>query len=318
MTPYEIVAAHILAALDRGTIPWRKPWRNQDPDRNLVSGHLYRGVNRWLCAASSYPSPYWLTFRQATEMGGGVRAGEKATPVVFWSRFTPSTKATRHTQAGELLPGLESTDTTTPTGPRPGEISTRQLREPIVLRYYHVFNLAQVDIPADKLPAMPPPPPPVDPIPAGEAAIGSFLPPAPTIAHGGSRAYYSPSQDAVQLPPRGLYASPQDYYHTAFHELAHATGHSTRLGRKGITEATAIAARGETYAREELVAEMAASYVCGSVGLAVPAQLDNAAAYIAGWRQAIRSDPRCVTIAAAQAEHAADWIMGRKTGEVMA
>lgn len=114
---YQVITDRVIALLEQGTVPWHKPWQGgQTMPRNLVSRRPYRGVNVFLLHAMAYASPYWLTFRQAQELGGNVRKGEKACPVVFWK-------------------WLDVDDAGEPAGKR---------RVPF-LRYYSVFNVAQCD-----------------------------------------------------------------------------------------------------------------------------------------------------------------------------
>ena len=122
---YQVVTDRIIALLEKGVVPWQKPWRGgEQMPRNLVSGHEYRGVNVFLLHAMMYQSPFWLTFHQAKELGGHVKKGERACPVVFWKRLEVS------------APDEPDGKKTVP-----------------FLRYYSVFNVAQCeDIPADKIP----------------------------------------------------------------------------------------------------------------------------------------------------------------------
>ena len=134
------------------------------------------------------------------------------------------------------------------------------------------------------------------------------MPLPPKIWHGGDRASYTPSQDKVRLPHLHCFDSAEEYYSTAFHELVHATGHESRLRRSGVMD---VAHFGDTqYAREELVAEMAAVFLCSEVGIEMRT-LDNSAAYLDSWMRQLKRDPRCLVIAAAQAQSAVDWVMGR-------
>ena len=85
---YEQITERIIALLESGTVPWRKPWKAQTGmPRNLVSGHPYRGINVFLLHSMHYESPFWLTYKQALDLGGHVRKGEKACPVVFWKQW---------------------------------------------------------------------------------------------------------------------------------------------------------------------------------------------------------------------------------------
>lgn len=284
-TVYEIVTDRLVAILERGTIPWEKPWAARGADgafvapTNFKSGRAYRGVNLFLLGSAGYSSPHWLTFKQALDLGGHVRKGEKSTPVIFWKL-------------------QEVDDAKAPGG-------TRKIP---FARYYSAFNLEQCDgitAPTAETPATPPAP--FDPI--GTAArIVAKMPKAPTITHKEARAYYRPIGDTVNMPRPELFRQPAEYYSTLFHELTHATGHAARLGRPGITE---LGSFGDAnYSREELVAEMGASYLAAEAGI-FHRTAENSAAYLSGWIKALRGDAKLAIVAAAQAQKAADFITGR-------
>ena len=278
---YALITDRILNRLEAGIVPWQKPWAggNQSP-RNLISRKKYRGVNTFLLHAMCYASPYWVTFKQAKELGGNVRKGEKATPVVFWNWIE------REDKDG-----------------KPQKIP--------FLRYYSAFNVDQCDGLESALPAPTEEQRTPDPILSAEEILKSMSD-CPPIAHGGGRAAYIPAEDRIVIPHAGTFRSDEEYYSTLFHELTHATGHTSRLNRKGLndSEAGEWSAFGSTpYAQEELVAEMGAAFLCGQVGI-VERTLDNSAAYIQGWLKRLRDDQRLVVQAAAQAQKAADYILG--------
>jgi antirestriction protein ArdC len=118
MKAFKIITERILAALDEGTVPWRKPWTCGGAPRNFVTGKPYRGLNVCLTVMQGYASPYWLTFKQAREKGGQVRKGEKGTPVIYWNHVSRPVEA------------------------EDGDIEAKQVP---FMRYYTVFNLAQID-----------------------------------------------------------------------------------------------------------------------------------------------------------------------------
>ncbi len=280
-TVYEIITERMISLLERGTIPWQKPWSGADQlPQNLITRKRYRGVNVFLLHAAGYDSPYWLTFKQAKELGGHVRSGEKAFPVVFWKWLKAEDKET-----GE-----------------PKEVP--------FLRYYSVFNVAQCsDI---RLPAPVTPSRNHNPIAKAEQIIAG-MPKRPEIRQGGIRACYLPAFDRVEIPKPEAFRSDQDYYSILFHELTHATGHESRLNRKGINGNDGEwSAFGSTpYAKEELVAEMGAAFLCGHLGI-VERTIDNSAAYISGWLQRLRDDSKLVVHAAAQAQKATDFVLGTR------
>ena len=231
-------------------------------------------------------SPFWLTYRQATELGGHVRKGEESTIVIFW-------KVEDLKQSGEDL------DT---------EDSNEKNRRRFLLRYYRVFNLEQCELPQavlDKLPKIETHE--HDPIEAAERIIAG-MPNPPEIQYAGSKAFYSSVTDRITLPPRELFISAEEQIATTYHEVSHATGHPKRLNRKSITEAAPFGS--PTYSFEEMIAEMSAAYLCAEAGIS-PAVLENQAAYIAGWLKKLRDDRKLLVHAAAQAQQAADYVMGK-------
>jgi antirestriction protein ArdC len=237
-----------------------------------------------LFSASKYVSPFWLTMRQANELGGHVRKGEESTIVVFWK--------------------VDDTGEEDANNEKPTEKSRRRF----LLRYYRVFNLEQCELPQaalDKLPKIETHQ--HDPIEAAERIVAA-MPNSPEIQHAGSKAFYSSMADRVTMPPRNLFVSAEEYSATLLHELSHSTGHPKRLARDGITEAAAFGSA--VYSKEELIAEMGAAYLCAEAGIS-NAVIENQAAYVAGWLKKLRDDRKLLVHSAAQAQHAADFILSR-------
>ena len=287
MNTYEIITEKITELLEAGTIPWQRPWSVAGMPRNLVSLRPYRGINVWLLSASKYVSPFWLTFRQANELGGHVRQGEHGQMVVFW-------KIDRIVNDAEMEPAADNS-------------AAEEARRRFVLRYFRVWNLEQCELPTtvhDRLPTIEAHQ--HDPIEAAERIVRE-MPNAPVIQYSGSKAFYSPITDRITLPPRELFASTEEIYACLLHECLHATGHPLRLNRNSLTEAAPFGS--PSYAAEELVAEMGAAYLCAEAGIS-PAVVENQAAYISGWLAKLRNDKRLVVLAAAQAQKAADYILG--------
>jgi antirestriction protein ArdC len=290
MDIYAIVAEKIINLLEQGVVPWRRPWTSTGLPRNLVSKKPYRGINHFLLSASKYVSPFWLTMHQANGLGGHVRKGEESAIVVFWKveNATQSTKDLDHEETNE------------------------KARRRFLLRYYRVWNLEQCDLPQavlDKLPKIETHE--HDPIEAAERIIAA-MPNAPEIQHAGSKAFYSPITDRITLPPRELFASAEEYYATALHETVHSTGHQKRLAREGICEVAPFGSA--VYSKEELCAEMGAAYLCAEASITA-AVIENQAAYVAGWLKKFRDDRKLLIHAAAQAQHAADYILNRTCHE---
>jgi antirestriction protein ArdC len=315
---YQEVADTIMAKLDEGVIPWRKPFPGYGRagiglPRNYNSNRPYRGINVFLLAFAGYESPYWLTFDGAKQAAyeqaeraagrapakldkaelrklgakvGGVRKGEKSTLVIFWKRI--------------LIEDKE----------KPGEKKMIPM-----LRYFRVFNVEQCDgIDPTRGAGEQPEADVFDHDPIGEAddiTSGYFgRDGAPSLTHGGNVAYYAPGRDVVNVPEWERFERCEEYYSATFHEMVHSTGHENRLKRKGIAQVGG----NHDYADEELVAEMGAAMLCGVAGIA-PAVIDNAAAYIDHWRKRIGEDPKLVVMAGAKAQKAADYILETTFGD---
>ena len=281
---YSEITDQIAKMLEQGVVPWRSPIMGRGSaghPKNLDSKKPYRGVNVFLLAftafAKGYGSSYWATYKQIKEQGGQVRKGEKSSMVVFWKKY-------------------DTTD--------------RQTHEPItvpVLRYFNVFNAEQADgieIP-DKVPFEP-----LDfkPVETADAIVKNYNG-APAIEHGGTRAFYRPGEDRIHIPEPTRFTSAEEYYSTLFHECAHSTGHVTRLARGLDTDPKPFGS--SDYGKEELIAEMAAAFLCGHAGIHPPL-IENQAAYIDGWIKTIKGDRKLIIGAASAGQKAADWIRGER------
>jgi antirestriction protein ArdC len=290
MDIYAMVTDKIISLLEKGVVPWRRPWTSTGLPRNLVSKKPYRGVNVFLLSASKYISPFWLTMRQANELGGHIRKGEESTAVVFW-KIEDAKRSTEELDADE---------------------TEQKTRRRFLLRFYRVWNLEQCELPQsvlDKLPKMETHQ--HDPVEAVEKIIAGMANP-PEIVRGGSKAFYSPLTDRITLPPRELFISAEEEAATETHELVHSSGSEKRLAREGICEAAPFGS--PVYSKEELVAELGAAYLCAEAGIS-NAVIDNQAAYLAGWLAKLRDDRKLLIHAAAQAQRAADYILNRKPCE---
>ncbi len=277
LTIYESVTRSILQSLERGVIPWKRPWVvSTARPVNATTGKPYRGINSLLLGLEPYSDPRWLTFKQVKDRGGRVKRGARSTMVVFWKQWEP-----------------------------PAADGDAKARIPL-LRQYRVFNAEQCDDLA--LPLLPD----LEPRPLHERihhaeSLVKAMPNPPSIAEGGSAAWYRPSEDHVQMPPLASFDSPEAYYATLLHELGHATGHHSRLNRKEVTGAIQFGSG--DYSREELVAELTSAFCCAVLGLDNQLR-DNAASYIDGWLSVLGRDPKTVVLAAGHAQRAADYIQG--------
>lgn len=272
---YDRITERIVSLLTQGTVPWHKPWHVKTGlPRNLVSQKPYRGINVFLLMAMNYESPHWLTLRQANLLGGQIKPGEKSCPVVFWKPMKVKDK-----ESGEE-------------------------RKIPFLRLYHVFNVTQCaglkNVPkADDsafIQTMPP-------------EIVANMPQRPVIKHGMAMASYSPVSDSVNMPDHARFESEHHYHATLFHELVHSTGHEKRLKRASIMERNGYGS--DPYGKEELIAEMGSAFLCGYAGI-VDRTINSSAAYLEGWLKQLKEDKTLIVHAAAQAQKAADFILGHE------
>ena len=272
-TPYEVITNRILALLEQGTVPWHRPWNSATGmPRNLFSQRAYKGINVWLLTAMGDASPFWATFHQVTAAGGSVRKGERGVPVVFWKVYDTE------------------------------DIETGETEKRFVLRQYTVFNAAQLDgVTIPEITVLAHRFTPIERC----AQLVDAMPQRPAILHGHPRALYTPATDTLHLPSPACFQSPEAYYATVFHELTHAVGHRSRLNRRTLTDLCLFG--DPTYAKEELVAEVGAAYLCGVCGIA-NTTIDASAAYLQSWMQVLHHDPTMLVHAAAQAQRAADYI----------
>jgi antirestriction protein ArdC len=285
-TVYEVITDRIIDRLEQcletgEQIPWRMPWKagTQWPT-NLVSKKPYQGANVMLLAMQRYASPFWLTYRQASELGGQVRKGEQSTPIVFWSF-------------------VDKDD------PETGEVK----RQPI-LRYYSVFNVAQVDnLDPAKIPTVETRALEETETAALAAGIVAGYTDRPEIRYGHSQACFIPTLDRVEMPDRNTFVDDCSFFSVLFHELTHSTARENRLSRRPSTVKRHYG--DAAYSAEELCAELGACYLCSEAGL-IMATIENSTAYIQSWLKALKNDSRLLLTAAGHAQKAADYILGRR------
>ncbi|MEL6675618.1 MAG: zincin-like metallopeptidase domain-containing protein [Bacteroidota bacterium] len=279
---YQLVTSRIIEALESGTIPWKRTWQGYGYAKNIVNGHVYSGINAILTNLSPYSIPYFLTMRQANDLGGNIKAGSKSLPIVYWDvRYQD--------EDGKYF--------------KEDEIEGKKnLRKRFFARYYRVFNVADVegvkiDLPVGQVNH--------EPIPDCEALVRN-IPFPPVIQHKGDQPCYIPAIDTVQIPATELFESREAYYQTLFHELIHATGHMARLERPGIMEVSKFGSL--TYCEEELIAEIGATFICNRVGIETSATFENSAAYIQGWLAQLSADKRMIFAAAGKARLAVGYL----------
>lgn len=270
---YSAVTERIIRQLEQGHIPWAKPWTGiQSGAFSGATGKPYSLLNQMLL---SKPGPYY-TFTQIQKLGGSIRKGEKSQMVVFWKQ----------------IPVQE---------PDPLTGQTRETLVPM-LRYYNVFHADQ----CDGLPAAARSPQSRPNHPEAEAIIDNYLRRSGVtlVSRVSDEAYYSPARDRVVLPLKEQFRSMAEYYSTAFHELAHSTGHHSRLNRLHATARFGS----NSYSKEELVAEISAAALMNHAGIETPGTFRNSTAYIQSWLAALKNDRRLIVTASSAASKAFDLI----------
>jgi antirestriction protein ArdC len=280
---YTRVTASIIAELEKGVRPWHKPWNAEHAAGRITrplrfNGQPYKGVNvlmLWMAAElQGFAAPIWMTFNQAREMGGHVRKGAKGSLVVYADR-------------------LHKTET--------GDDGEEVERDIYFMKGYTVFNVDQIEGLPEHYYATAAPQ--LDPVQRIEAADLFFANTGADIRHGGNAAYYAAEADYVQMPPFVAFKDAESYCATLAHELTHWTKHPKRLdrefGRKKFGD--------EGYAREELVAEIGAAFLCCDLGLAAEPREDHAS-YLDHWLKVLKEDKRAIFQAAAHAQKAADYL----------
>ncbi|HZG46475.1 MAG TPA: zincin-like metallopeptidase domain-containing protein [Allosphingosinicella sp.] len=279
---YAEVTARVIAELEQGRLPWVQPWDSAacgcGMPENASSGRRYSGVNVLILWGAvierGYSTQRWLTFRQALSLGGHVRRGEKGTIVCYADRFTPRGEEER------------------------ARDEDREARQIAFLKRFTVFNVDQCDGLPEELTRASELPAERETIPHAEALIAAT---GADFRIGGSEAFYSPSTDHVQVPPQQAYGKQINWYRTALHELGHWTGHSSRLGRDFSGRFGSA-----SYAREELVAELASAFVCASLSIQPTVRHAD---YLGVWLAVLREDEKAIFRAASLASKAADYLL---------
>lgn len=279
---FEIVTQRICDLLEKGTVPWRKPWKNvsgQNAPCNIM-GYPYTGINFFLLSCMAHATPVYLTFNQIKKKGGKIKAGEEKNhfPVFFWKWLNIEDK-----NSGD--------EKTIP-----------------MCRYYQVWNIEQVE--GIELPkrfqieksttAL------VKLNEIADSLINNYKD-GPEVKVQGNQACYFPTTDKVHMPARDQFLGDNEYYSVLFHELTHSTGHQSRLNRKELMAPTYFGSH--DYSTEELCAEMGAAFMCAHCG--IDNTVENSAAYIQGWLKKLKSDPKMLMMAAARAQKAFYHIAGQ-------
>lgn len=276
---FDTVNKKIFAELEKGQIPWRKPWKTMTP-ANLISKKDYQGFNWWILMNTQeemeYKSNIWGTYIQISSKGGKVKKGEKSTMITYWTKI----------ETNELVKNEKT-----------GEMEKKVVP---MLKYYYVFNLDQtegfkeeekntavINLDAEKV-------------------ITDYEKVVP-MKYESSQAFYLPGADTITLPVKESFKSKEGFYATAFHEMTHSTGHDSRLKRFS-KENYNHTFGSEDYSKEELIAEMGAAYLCAKTGVE-NAPIENTAAYIQSWLKALKNDKTLLVSAGGKAQKAVNYIL---------
>jgi len=280
---YAAITEKIIANLETAG-SWKKLW--QIPSPVSLNGHYYRGINRLILSSDPFKSRVYGTFQQIRANGGKVCKGEKATVVVFW-------KSSIHTD----------------------EV-TKETKKMFLLRYFHIFNTEQADFDDQGLDKIARLQNLVEErheeshVDAEQIITGYQNKPDIHFSDKDDRAYYSPMADMISIPKMKYFANASEFYKTLYHEAVHSVGHPKRLNRFDLTSNRF---GDEPYSKEELVAELGASFLAEIAHLEL--NIRNSAAYISGWASKLRDNQKWILWAASRAEKATDYILGIKSDE---
>lgn len=277
---HQLVTDQLIAKLESGTKDWKKSWATVAGGLPLrVTGQHYKGINLLILMLAGRAAQTWMTYRQAVELGGQVRGGETGTKVVFFKTLV-----------------VEDRD------------DPEKEKEVPMLRTFTVFNVEQIDGLPERF--YPKPGEAQHAEPRLEDADAYIKATGARIDHGGDRAYYQPGTDSIRLPEFDQFETAVAYYGTAMHELVHWTGADHRLERNLKTPFGT-----KDYAREELVAEIGAAFVCAGMNIESEVR-DDHAAYLAAWLKILKEDKKAIFKAAAAAQKAVDFLDGLQPVEL--
>lgn len=274
------VTTRIVAKLDSGEVPfWRRGWtrsQHSGPPTNAVSRKPYQGINRVLLSLMGHDSKWWATYKQWQSVGGQVRRNEKSVTGIIYKPITKKSIA------------------------EDGEVETSSFA---LLKTFNLFHISQIEGDLNQFrdsPVTESESTFVDYGPAEEA----FRLTGAEVRFGGSRAYYSPSGDFIQLPPKISFEQSQ-YYSVLAHELSHWTGHESRLSR--LEKFSRFGS--EAYAVEELVAELSSAYLCSELGVPQSDDLSNVTSYLSNWLKVLKRDHSAIFRVASAASKSADFVL---------
>lgn len=292
---YQMVTDRITEQLEKGIIPWQRPWSGcglaDGGAINYVSRKPYSLLNQMLLGKPGE----WITYKQLKERGGNIKKGAKAGIVVFYTKFTIAKRKTESEDGEEQ------------------EVTVTGFRDIPVLKYYNVFHIDDVEgvesqVKKEELE----PDSTLQPIERAESVICDYLSREQGLKFvndtPSNRAYYSPGLDMVQVPMLSQYEIVEEYYSTTFHEFVHSTMAKSRCDRTADNKNSHFGSN--DYSREELVAETGSAMLCSVLGIDCEKAFKNSVAYIQGWLRALKGDNKAIVWASSRAEKAARYIIG--------
>jgi antirestriction protein ArdC len=286
---YQIITDLIIEKLEQGVIPWRKPWNDYGPAVNYLSRKSYRGINQ-LILNGLHVRPFYLTFKQAKDLGGRIKKGSKSIPVTYWNFVYRDKETNRKLSTEEAK-----------------KFPARQVVKTAFLKYYRVFNIDDVLQVTFDIPELNPA--------CENYSIDSCdsilfeMKDRPEIRHERNEAFYQPIHDYINMPPIEHFNTSELFYSILFHELIHATGHPKRLNRFEGNEVNAF--NSSNYSKEELTAEIGAAFLNGHTGILNDATLEDSSGYIQGWLSKLKNDKKFIIEASAKAQKAVDYILNK-------
>ena len=275
---YEMVTERIINQLEKGIIPWRKPWTGiKGGAYNRISKKSYSLLNQMLLKHEGE----YATYNQWESLGGHVRKGEKSEIVVFWK-----------------IQPIEETK----------EDGTKETKQVPILRYFNVFHISQVEgvepLTKDDLKS-------IEPIEKAENVLHDYWSrEGIEVKHiGGDEAYYSPSRDLIRLPLFDQFTDANEYYSTAFHESIHSTMKESRCNRAEDRKGKLVAFGSNDYSKEELIAEIGSASLMNIIGIETGKTFQNSTAYIQSWLSVLKNDVKFIVSASSKAEKAVNYIL---------
>ena len=272
---HEDITSQVVEALKKGTVPWRRPWNGSGIPFNAVSGRPYNGINTVVLTMRGLElddgtDPRWATYLQAQEKGWQIKKGAKGTRVTLWKNLV--LKADGEEQESKNI---------------------------LMQKIFTVFHASQIEGIEKYSPA------PLNEIASNEKAERLLSLSGADIRHGGYNACYFPLEDYIRLPEKGNFHSASGYYSTALHEIVHWTGHASRLNRPLTGEKYS-----QTYAREELVAELGSMFLSGLAGIPQDDEVfSNHVSYVSSWLKCLENDANFLFKASADANRASEFIL---------